>query len=172
ENIASTISSVKINETTSKLLRESREMTEQMRSQEEEMRQNMEELQATQEEMERSQRDREDKEKIINYTNMMIELDDRFQVTSINNIASEKLKYNFSDLSGSGFEKIVESKVGFSKMKQALSEGRTASGVLKVRQKSGDSINVQFSGGVLHSQGSGSNKYLLIGAVISTEELV
>ena len=53
ENIASTISSVRVNETTKKLLHESQVLTEQMRSQEEEMRQNMEELLATQEEMER-----------------------------------------------------------------------------------------------------------------------
>ncbi len=55
ENIASTISSVKINENTKLLLDETRQYAEQMQAQEEEMRQNMEELAATQEEMERNQ---------------------------------------------------------------------------------------------------------------------
>jgi methyl-accepting chemotaxis protein len=55
ESIASTVSTVKINERTQKLLTESQQMTEEMRAQEEEMRQNMEELQATQEGMKRQE---------------------------------------------------------------------------------------------------------------------
>jgi PAS domain S-box-containing protein len=55
ETIASTISTVKVNETTRLLLERTQEQAEQMRSQEEEIRQNMEELEATQEEMRRKQ---------------------------------------------------------------------------------------------------------------------
>ncbi|PZR32103.1 MAG: histidine kinase [Azospira oryzae] len=62
ESIASTISTVKINERTTKLLEESQQMTEEMRAQEEEMRQNMEELQATQEGMNRVVKEAQDKE--------------------------------------------------------------------------------------------------------------
>jgi GAF domain-containing protein len=54
ESIASTVISVVTNERTTRLLDQSRELTEQLRSQEEEMRQNMEEIQATQEEMRRN----------------------------------------------------------------------------------------------------------------------
>jgi len=55
ENIAATIATVKINEKTSQLLRESQEQSEMLRSQEEEMRQNVEELMATQEQMRQKQ---------------------------------------------------------------------------------------------------------------------
>ena len=147
-------------------------MTEQMRSQEEEMRQNMEELQATQEEMERSQRDREDKEKIINYTNMMIELNEDMKISSINDITTQHLQYSFSDLSGSGIQKIVESKEGLKNLQAALKSGKTWSGVLKLTNKSGEPVSATFSAGVLTNQSGEDDKFLLIGSVISAEQMI
>ena len=54
KNIAATFITLKTNQRTEQLLKESQAITEQMQSQEEEMRQNMEELQATQEELSRN----------------------------------------------------------------------------------------------------------------------
>lgn len=53
ENMAASISSVKINEQTRKLLIESQQLTASLKEQEEELRQNAEEMQATQEEVNR-----------------------------------------------------------------------------------------------------------------------
>ena len=63
ENVASTISTVKINIRTSKLLKESQEQANALAEQEEQMRQNMEELQATQEEADRYS------EQFVSFTN-------------------------------------------------------------------------------------------------------
>lgn len=57
ENIASVISSVKVNERTVKLLEEAKMSHEALKSQEEELRQNLEELTATQEEIQRKEQE-------------------------------------------------------------------------------------------------------------------
>lgn len=97
ETIASTISTVKTNEQTKKLLSESQQMTEQLQSAEEEMRQNMEEMEATQEEMRRAQRELEMKEAnmnaLINNTDdSIITIDTNYKVMIINNVIKNRYK--------------------------------------------------------------------------------
>jgi PAS domain S-box-containing protein len=100
ESIASTISSVKVNARTQRLLEESQEMTEQMRAQEEEMRQNMEELQATQEEMQRNQSETEGTMLAINGTLAIADYDTEGKITKINANYLTIMGYSQSEVVG------------------------------------------------------------------------
>lgn len=84
ESIAATISNVKINVRTAKLLEESRIKSEELASQEEELRQNMEELQTTQEESARKKAEMESLINALHSSSYVIEYDRNGNITSVN----------------------------------------------------------------------------------------
>ncbi|MBO7433109.1 MAG: GAF domain-containing protein [Salinivirgaceae bacterium] len=86
ENIASTISSVRISEQTNKLLSESKMRGEELSSQEEELRQNMEELQATQEEAVRREGEMRLATDAINNTLGTLDLDLNGNIIAVNDM--------------------------------------------------------------------------------------
>jgi methyl-accepting chemotaxis protein len=107
ETIASTISSMKVNMQTSKLLEESRGQSEKMAEQEEEMRQNMEELMATREEARRNEEEMKAKLDAIEKATYLIELCPEGTIMSANGKAGEILKEPLEKLKGKELEAAV-----------------------------------------------------------------
>ncbi len=91
ENIASTISTVKVNMQTVRLLQESNLKSEELASQEEEMRQNLEELQTTQEESARRELDMNGIIDALNSSYIVLELNINGDIISINKNAKSLL---------------------------------------------------------------------------------
>lgn len=93
ENIASAILSLKVNEHTKKLLRESQELTQKLQAQEEEMRKNYEELQATQDMV-------ENKNKLIEVQKQEIQkaLEEQSEINETLLAQEEEMRQNMEEL--------------------------------------------------------------------------
>lgn len=84
ENIASTLSSVRISIQTNELLEKFQQQSEEMAAQEEEMRQNMEELQATQEEASRKGNEMESFLQALDNSSSIVEYNAQGFITKVN----------------------------------------------------------------------------------------
>lgn len=100
ESIASTISTVKINIKTAKLLRETQIQAEKMLQQEEELRQNLEEMQATQEESDRQQIEMKGILEAIDHSVISCEFETDGTLLSVNQIFLKTFKYSMEEVDG------------------------------------------------------------------------
>lgn len=100
ENIASTLSSVRISIQTNELLEKFQQQSEEMAAQEEEMRQNMEELQATQEEASRRNAETEGFIQAIEQANCVVEYNPDGYITKVNDNYINLLHLRRSDIIG------------------------------------------------------------------------
>lgn len=110
ENIASTISSVRINEQTSALLSESKTRSEELSSQEEELRQNMEEMQATQEESARRETEMRLAIDAINNTLGTIDIDLTGTIISVNDMMLKLSHVDINEFVGKRFVDLYATK--------------------------------------------------------------
>ncbi len=161
ESIASTISSVKVNERTQKLLEESTLMTEQMRAQEEEMRQNMEELQATQEKIQRDQLDREAREKIVLSGTLVLELNKSFNIRKANDISKPVLGYTPAELEGKLLRDLMISKGELKNIQEEATEISYWNGILRLKHRNGQEILMQASAGMIPDSINDDYLYLI-----------
>ena len=149
ETIASTISTVKINARTQRLLEESQEMTEQMRAQEEEMRQNMEELQATQEEMQRSQAETDSTLSAIHTSQSVAEYTIEGSLTKVNSNYLELFGYTQDEVVGEHHRIFItkddKNSDEYRQFWRDLSMGNPKKGVYRRLNRRGDIITVRSS---------------------------
>jgi PAS domain S-box-containing protein len=195
ESIASTISSVKTNGRTKKLLEETQIQAEQMRAQEEEMRQNMEELSATQEEMHRAQRRSDDalqeikdkekilyarneefefREKIIGLTTLLSETDLHGNITYVNEKVCEISRYKKEELLGEPHSILRHEDMPaelFKRCWTALKKGSRFQAILKNKARTGDEYWVDVTITPVKNKQGEIAKFVSIGYPIADHDL-
>jgi PAS domain S-box-containing protein len=142
ESIASTISTVKNNIQTNKLLRETQIQAEKMSQQEEELRQNLEEMRATQEESDRREIERKGILDAIDHAAISCEFDTSGTLLAVNDNFLRTFKYLPEEVEGQHLKIFFfkDDVVELDRILADLSNGHNFRGRSRRRTKAGEEI--------------------------------
>lgn len=173
ESIATTISTVKINLRTAKLLLESREQAEELAVKEEQMRQNMEELQATQEEATRQSEKFISFSNSVNHTLIRADFDVNGDLAYANTKFLQKLEYaGNSEVEGKPIFMFINKKdrTWFDEIWNSLSQGgKHFEGDMKLVTKTGKDLWTIATYTCVRNSSGGVDKILFL-AIDTTEQ--
>ncbi|MCS6795943.1 MAG: PAS domain S-box protein [Raineya sp.] len=143
-NIASTITNVRVNERTRLLLEEQRNTTLQLASKEQEMKQSLLQLQSTQEEMRRNQQALKSQSYAIGTTLLEAEYDMEGRLLSANSLFLAKFKYKITDIKGKNHRIFLDTQSSYSeeylRFWDNLRAGKTQMGEYKRIARDGTEI--------------------------------
>jgi PAS domain S-box-containing protein len=148
ETIASTITSVKINARTAKLLEQSQKQAEDMAEQEEEMRQNMEELRTTQEDFARRETELQGFLNAIQDSTMVMVFDDSGKIIDANDKLLQILHSKRDDIIGRyhrEFSSLSKMPDDFEKFWNSLKSGNPQTIIEKIRLSIGKDLYLKQS---------------------------
>lgn len=173
QSVASTISTVKTNLQTAKLLEESKAQTQALTSHEEEMRQNMEELQATQEEALRQSQRLMLLENTLKQNLILAEFDDECRLVSANSLFYKKFEYS-SDLKIEGKhlnELVSEENRGWLQeiINKMISEDKSYKGYIKHITRTGKELWTMASLSITRHEDKSVDKIMFLGIDMSDE---
>jgi len=142
ESIALTISTVKTNIQTSKLLKETQIQAEKMSQQEEELRQNLEEMKATQEESERRELEMQGILEAIDHAAIRCEFETDGNLISVNHNFLNTFKYRPEEVEDQNLKIFFfkEDSAELDKILAQLQEGQNFRGRVRRRTKPGEEI--------------------------------
>jgi PAS domain S-box-containing protein len=142
ESIAATISTVKNNIQTNKLLRETQIQAEKMAQQEEELRQNLEEMRATQEESDRREIERKGILEAIDHAAISCEFDISGKLLSVNENFLNAFKYKPEEVEGQNLKIFLyKDEAGeLDRILLDMQNGNNFRGRVRRRTKSGEEI--------------------------------
>ena len=174
ESIATTISTVKINMRTSKLLTDSQEQADRLSQQEEEMRQNMEELQATQEEATKQAEEFISFTNSVNHTMLRAEFDLNGILVYANMKFLQKLGYSSnSEVEGHHISMFIneKDKLRFNDVWDNLSKGgKHFEGTMMLVTKSGKNIWTMATYTCVRNSMQNVEKILFLGIDITKQQ--
>lgn len=173
ESVAATLSAIKTNLRTAKLLEESRVQTEILTSHEEEMRQNMEELQATQEESIRQNQRLVMLEETLKQNILVAELDPQGIIINGNNLLRSKLEYGSElRIEGKCLPELIEesNREWFEGIwKQVTEKNKAYKGYIKFLTRTGKDLWIMASISNTRVDAKGAGTIMLLG-IDTTDE--
>ncbi|PZR38074.1 MAG: hypothetical protein DI538_10595 [Azospira oryzae] len=165
ENIAATISNMRVQFNTKKLLEQSQQQREELRAKEEEMRQSMEELNATQEEMKRYTCEMESRIAAINESGIAsVEFGLNGTILNANPAFLKLMGYTMDEIRGKHHRIFVErhyvNSSAYEEFWQDLKNGITKPGEFKRIRKDGAAVFIHGSYSIIRNQNGDPERIL------------